>query len=189
MTQAAASPTESAPEKSEPAPVEWAPEHQMANMLGLCEAQMESALQESAMAVDALILAFTGLAATTRDVASHAEGLPDDLRSRDTRELDMQVAAISQQMNSAVIAFQFYDKLTQRLDHVRYSLSTLALFVCNPAQSGAPDQWRRLHNSLRRLYRTKEEQAIFQTMMDGADEPVVAISAPAQTKIGEVELF
>jgi hypothetical protein len=41
----------------------WSPEQQTAHMLDLCEAQMEAALQESDLAVDALVQAFTSMVA------------------------------------------------------------------------------------------------------------------------------
>ena len=171
----------------------FTPELQMANMLGLCEAQMESALQESDKAVDALIQAFTCLVDTTRSVNALTEQLPTELRETVATGLNQQVEAITKQMASAVIAFQFYDKLTQRLGHVRYSLSTLALFVCDRSQAASPDQWRRLMNTLRRLYRTEEERQIFQTMMDGISsenaQAAAALNETEKFKAGEIELF
>jgi hypothetical protein len=170
----------------------FTPELQMANMLGLCEAQMESALQESDQAVDALIKAFTNLVEATRSVSAFANDLPPDLRDTISKDLDQKVAAISKQVGSAVMAFQFYDKLTQRLGHVRYSLSTLALFVCDRTKSTQPEQWKRLLNTLRRLYRTEEELQIFQTIMDGIGEHAEELPAPAvqdEARAGEVELF
>jgi len=173
----------------------FSPELQIANMLGLCEAQMESALQDSDKAVDALVQAFTCLVDTSRSVKSLTEQLPAEYRESVSAGLNQQVEAITKQMASAVIAFQFYDKLTQRLGHVRYSLSTLSLFVCDRTQTANPDQWRRLMNTLRRLYRTEEERQIFQSMMDGmADEPTVKVAAlkeetVAGAQVGEIELF
>jgi hypothetical protein len=169
----------------------FTPEMQMANMLGLCEAQMESALQESDKAVDALIKAFTCLVEATRSVSTLTESLPQEIKATLASGIDDQVAAISKQMGAAVMAFQFYDKLTQRLGHVRYSLSTLALFVCDRTQSTQPDQWKRLLNTLRRLYRTEEERQIFQMIMDGIanDSSAVALPVPEETAAGEVELF
>jgi hypothetical protein len=169
----------------------FTPELQMANMLGLCEAQMESALQESDQAVDALVKAFTMLVDATRSVETLTEKLPNGVKENIANDLDQQIAAISKQMGAAIMAFQFYDKLTQRLGHVRYSLSTLALFVCDRSQTNQPDQWNRLLNTLRRLYRTEEERQIFQMIMDGiasegAQLPPVAST---ETKAGEVELF
>lgn len=169
----------------------FAPELQMANMLGLCEAQMESALQESDRAVDALIKAFTSLVEATQSVGTLTDRLPAAVKESLTRDLDQQVATITKQMGAAVMAFQFYDKLTQRLGHVRYSLSTLALFVCDRAQANEPDQWRRLLHTLRRLYRTEEERQIFQMIMDGIAAEAESFKLPKteETQAGEVELF
>ena len=169
----------------------FTPELQMANMLGLCEAQMESALQESDKAVDTLIQVFTSLVDATRAVSACTEKLPPELKASLATDIDSQVAAIAKQMGAAVMAFQFYDKLTQRLGHVRYSLSTLALFVCDRNQTAQPEQWKRLLNTMRRLYKTEEERQIFQMIMDGiaSDNPTPAPLAAEEAKAGEVELF
>lgn len=171
--------------------VPFAPEMQMANTLGLCEAQMESALHESDKAVDALVQVFTCLVEATRSVSALTDNLPAEVKGTLAPDFDQKVAAISKQMGTAVMAFQFYDKLTQRLGHVRYSLSTLALFVCDRDQTNQPDQWARLHNTLRRLYRTEEERQIFQMVMEGianenVEPPQGSVSEAAA---GEVELF
>ncbi len=176
------------PERDAATTVTFSPEMQMANMLGLCEAQMDSALQESDQAVDALVAAFTGLADATRAMSTLTENLPDDVKERLGGDLDQHVAAITKQMGSAIVAFQFYDKLTQRLGHVRYSLSTLALFVCDRSQSNQPEQWKRLLNTLRRLYRTEEERQIFQSVIDGIASEAAA-TAKEDVRAGEVELF
>ena len=170
---------------------EWTPEMQIAQMLDLCEAQMESAVQESDKAVDALIKAFESLVDTTRSVGAAADKLPPEIKSC-VGVIEGQVQEISRQMASAVVAFQFYDKLTQRLGHVRYSLSTLAMFVCDRTQTEKRDQWHRLFTTLRRLYRTEEERQIFQLMADGmsseeARKRVHENHAPCAA--GDIELF
>ena len=182
----------------DPSPVPedgWTAERQIAKMLGLCETQMESALQESDQAVDALVQAFTSLVDSTRQVGALAESLSTQTAASDeAKRLQEQLAVISKQMASAVIAFQFYDKLTQRMGHVRYSLSALALFVCNHTQMHQPDQWQRLLGQLRRLYRTEAEREVFQMVMDGDDASFVAAAAPTAFPppaivAGEIELF
>jgi hypothetical protein len=175
-------------------PADWTPERQMAQMLGLCEAQMDSAQQESDQAVDVLVQAFTALAETTRSVGALAEGLAAQSVAKQDPQLQEQLKLLSGQMASAVVAFQFYDKLTQRLGHVRYSLSALALFACNATQTQQPEQWQRLLGTLRRLYRTQEERAVFQNVMD-TDEAAL-MEATSTTLIalkpafaGDIELF
>lgn len=148
----------------------WAPEREIAHTLELCEAQMEAALGESDSAVDDLVSAFSGMAQNASAARAALERLPAQQRAQlaDVDVLREKLTAVESQMASAIVAFQFYDKLSQRLGHVRYSLSTLAMFVCDPVQSGQREQWQRLFNTLRRLYRTEEERHIFQLMIEGA---------------------
>jgi len=147
---------------------------------------MESALNDSDVAVDTLVQAFTALAESTRTITAVTQAMPPEAKALLGDSLQQQVDGIARQIANAVVAFQFYDKLTQRLGHVRYSLSTLALFVCDRAQTAEPDQWDRLLKTLRRLYRTEEERQIFQMIMDGAPS-----DGSPQTKDpnSEVELF
>lgn len=157
---------------------EWTPEQQIANMLALCEAQIEAALSESDIAVDALIKSFGALADLTAAGQAGAEA-----------------QAMSKQIADAVVAFQFYDRLTQRLGHVRYSLTTLAQFVCDRSQSGEREQWRQLFMELRRQYRTQEERQIFQLMVEGMPAEAARSQAQQTTQslrresAGDIELF
>ncbi len=174
---------------------DWTPEGQLGLMLGLCEAQMDSALQESDQSIDALVAAFTSLVDTARTVSSLTGNLPDDAQAQLDPSFHEQIATFQKQMAAAVVAFQFYDKLSQRLGHVRYSLSTLAQFACSRSQMQQPEQWTRLHSTLRRLYRTQEEREVFQLVMEGDGSGFVHASpAPVSTgndraKAGEIELF
>jgi hypothetical protein len=170
----------------------WTPEQQIARMLALCEAQMESALSESDIAVEALIKSFAGLIEAGQALGSLNEKTPADAAGADlARQLD----ALRKQTAAAVVAFQFYDKLTQRLGHVRYSLSALAMFVCDRAKSGEREQWKRLFSTLRRLYRTEEEHQLFKLMVEGAsaEEAREHIQQSTQTlraaPTGEIEIF
>jgi hypothetical protein len=169
---------------------DWTPEQQVAHMLELCEAQMESAMAEADNAVDTLVQAFSAVAESTRALRALAQ---DPAAGAGT--LTRQIEEMSAHTAKAVVAFQFYDKLSQRLGHVRHSLTTLALFVCDPKQARERSQWRRLFATLRRLYRTEEERQIFRMMVDGksVDEAREHIHMTTQTlriqPSGEVELF
>jgi hypothetical protein len=163
----------------------WTPEQQIARLLSLCEAQMESALSESDVAVDELIKSFKGLIEAGQALGSQVE----------STDLAQQLDALRKQTAAAVVAFQFYDKLTQRLGHVRYSLSAMAMFVCDREKSSERDQWRRLFSTLRRLYRTEEERQLFKLMVDGATAEQAREHIQQSTltlraaPTGEIELF
>jgi hypothetical protein len=170
----------------------WTPEQQIARMLELCEAQMESALSESDVAMEALVKSFAGLIEAGQALGSLGE---KTLPEAGPADLASQLDVLRKQTAAAVVAFQFYDKLTQRLGHVRYSLSALAMFVCDRSKSIERDQWKRLFTTLRRLYRTDEELQIFKLMVDGAsaEEAREHIQQTTQTlraaSTGEIEIF
>jgi hypothetical protein len=170
----------------------WTPEQQIARLLSLCEAQMESALSESDVAVEALVKSFAGLIEAGQALGSLNEQAPADAGAAD---LAQRLDALKKQTAAAVVAFQFYDKLTQRLGHVRYSLSALAMFVCDREKTGEREQWRRMFATLRRLYRTEEERQLFKLMVEGASaeearehiqQSTVTLRASAT---GEIEIF
>jgi hypothetical protein len=171
------------------APIAWTPEQQIARMLLLCEAQMESALSESDVAMDELIKSFKGLIEAGQALGTQSEA------TGEAADLAQQLDALRKQTAAAVVAFQFYDKLTQRLGHVRYSLSALAMFVCDREKAHERDQWRRLFSTLRRLYRTEDERELFKLMVEGAsaEEAREHIQQSTLTlragPTGEIELF
>src|ERR1044072_1095207 len=74
----------------------WTPEQQIARLLSLCEAQMESALSESDVAVEALVKSFGGLLEAGRARGTASEKTPADL----AQQLD----ALKQQTAAAVVA-------------------------------------------------------------------------------------
>lgn len=157
---------------------------------------MEAATRDSDAAVDNLAQAFTDLFNTVRKLSSlstETETANADRGATPTlEEVQARCAALSNQISSAVMAFQFYDKLSQRLGHVRYSLSTLALFICDPPNSQKPEHWEKLLGTLGRLYRTAEERAIFDALA-GSLSLTAAESQRGLEQIetggGSVELF
>ena len=155
---------------------------------------MEAATRDSDAAVDNLAQAFTDLFNTVRKLSALSEEAPNvhENFAPKLEEVQERCAALSKQISSAVVAFQFYDKLSQRLGHVRYSLSTLALFICDPPNSQKPEHWEKLLSTLGRLYRTAEERAVFDAVAGSlslaASESQHGL-ARIETGGGSVELF
>jgi hypothetical protein len=169
-------PVENRAAGSAPAPKkpEYSREQQLALMLDLFSAQMDAALQEAEESVEKLTRAFSGLM---------GEGSAEDATA----------ATTAQHARDAIVAIQFYDRLAQRLGHVRYSLSTMAMFVCTPANGNAQsDPWNRLHNSLRKLYSSEEERALFELILSGASAEEARVRAADRNRAAmanNIELF
>lgn len=171
----------------------WSPQQQTARMLALCEAQMEAATHDADVAVDTLAQSFTELVNTVRNLGSLSQQIANEgAESPRLAEVQQRCDTLSKQIASAVVAFQFYDKLSQRLGHVRYSMSTLALFICDPPNSQKPEHWEKLLSTLGRLYRTTEERAVFDALAGSLS--LTAAESQRELKrvnsaAGSVELF
>lgn len=190
------SPDNVAVTNGQPAPANWSPQQQTARMLALCEAQMEAATQDSDLAVDTLINSFSDLMNLVRELnaeSAHNHGDTQTIKFASEEEMKQRYQQLMRQVNNAIVAFQFYDKLSQRLGHVRYSLSTLALFVCDRLNSQKPEHWDKLVTTLGRLYRTAEERAIFDSIAgtlaitpnNDKPKPISQTASPE----GSIELF
>jgi ribosomal protein L16 Arg81 hydroxylase len=171
----------------------WTPEQETALLLDLCEAQMEAAMRDSDQSVDHLVKAFTDMVDASRAMSELASKLPPAHTDASAEELNRHAALVAKQINEAIVAFQFYDKLTQRLGHVRHSLTTLALFVCNRKHAQQRDHWHKLLTSLRRLYRTQEERVVFDLVAEGATADAVRAAVNhdenKHSEASSVELF
>ena len=55
-------------------------------------------------------------------------------------------------MQEGIVAFQFYDKLSQRLSHVSHALGALAELVGDNARLYNPNEWSRLQGKIRARY-------------------------------------
>jgi len=166
-----------------------------AHMLKLCAAQIEDALKECDTAVEKLLEAFGAVIDDAQWFWRHASEAPsgriiapDDPTV--TTETTARSARLVARANAAIQALQFHDRLTQRLGHVRHSLGCLGEFVTDHDRSSQPDHWEQLLKDLGKLYRTREEVAIFEAFerapADRRQRRSDALPAPPAS---EIELF
>jgi len=154
------------------------------NMLTLCAAQIDGALGDCDAAIERLLEAFTTIVEDSQWLRRKAAGLKAE-DPQAAAELDMRSNRLVAKANAAIQALQFHDRLTQRLGHVRHSLHSLGESVTDAERSARQEDWQELHTRLGRMYRTREEVAIFETVM--GTRHATAAAPPAATS--EIELF
>jgi len=139
--------------------------------LDLTVTQLELALRESEPSVGAIATAIGELAA-------------------DARELERFLPDVGPRLREAVVALQFYDRLSPRLPHARDGLMLLAGALQNPTTGDAA--WVALHERVRRQYSMEQERQIFELARMGAApeefSKVLAAHAP-EAGANRVELF
>jgi len=149
---------------------EWTQVRETVRMLFLAVAQIEIALGESDDSIEHLTSAFTRMMAHEQAIAEAVERLPDSPETRNLRdEIRERAQLVSGDMQGAIVAFQFYDKLTQRLGHVVSSLEAMSELVSDPQRLHDPRQWQQLQQQIRSRYSMREERELFDHIMQDGD--------------------
>lgn len=153
-------------------------------VLNLSVAQIELSITDGDNSVNTLIDSFTYM-------STHIEGIEESSRliaemSGDVEGIEeynasllLQTNELAIKMQQAIIAFQFYDKLSQRLGHVSQGLSGLADIVSHKMHAQDERQWQAFKESVRKGTTMKEEEELFELIFDQA--------MPAEEAINEMK--
>jgi len=147
--------------------LDWSQLKETILMLNLSVAQIDQSMNEGNASVDTLASSFTSLATNLSDIQSSIENMKDDNFDKTKLIVQGSAATALDKVHAAIIAFQFYDKLTQRLDHVSTSLSALTTLIGNPASLYSPPEWQSLQQTIRSRYTMEEERQMFDKVLSG----------------------
>ena len=165
--------------------VDWTQVKETVRMINLAVAQIEVSMNEGDDSVDTLTKAFTEMAARVQVIEQHTKE-----SNSDTKSITEQCDAISAEMQHAIIAFQFYDKLTQRLSHVSESLESLAGLVGDEERLSQPKEWTRLQEQIKSKYTMPAEHHMFEMVMqDMSIKDILKQALQADTSDDDIELF
>jgi hypothetical protein len=143
--------------------LDWSQVRETILMLNLAVAQIEVALRDSGGSVDVLTNTFTGMYGNLMALVEAAHSLPDTPVKEAIQASGM---AVSAQMQHAIVAFQFYDRLSQRLSHATHSLDDLTAIVSDPARLYNPFAWHALQQKIRSRYTMEDEKLMFDTLIE-----------------------
>jgi len=98
---------------------------------------------------------------------------------------------VEHRMQEIVIAFQFYDKMSQRLNHVGASLGSLTEIIGDDHRLYHPDAWLALQSYIRSKYTMKEEIEMFDAVLRGCsvDEALKLVADVVRDSEDDIELF
>jgi hypothetical protein len=75
---------------------------------------------------------------------------------------------INSEIQNSVVAFQFHDRISQRLHNVTNALHSLSDLINSIERMGDPDEWRQLQNTIKQSYSMESERLMFEHIMLGA---------------------
>lgn len=172
--------------------LDWSQVRETVLMLELGAVQIESAMKDSNTSVEVLTDSFTSMAGYMRMITDTVQALPNNDECRAAREnLLGSTEHVSSMVHQAIIAFQFYDKLVQRLAHVCHGMGLLSSLVADKSRLYNPGEWVALQNEIRAKYSTREEVAMFEAVMAGVpvNEAIEQFMSEMKDKGDEIELF
>ena len=123
-----------------------------------------------------------------RAIESSAEQLEN---SETKTEIQHHSALVGNKSQAAIIAFQFYDRLSQRLKHVSKSLAALTDLVSDTERFVDNKEWTNLQETIRSKYTLDADKKMFDDLMDGKTIEEI-IKQAEQTKTDsddDIELF
>ncbi len=149
---------------------DWSHIRETVNMLYLAVCQIETTLADSNNSVDTLTASFTALATHTNSVSEEVQKLTEPTELEAFKE-DITDTAKELQTNisASVQAFQFYDRVCQRLDHVARSLESVSGILECDEKIVSPNEWKTVQESIKSSYTMEAERIMFEFIMRGGN--------------------
>jgi hypothetical protein len=146
--------------------LKWEELHKAILALNLSVAQIDLSMTEGSYSVDALIDSFNFMREGLENMRGH-------IMNDDASELSGLKAhvlaesnALSDKVTSSIIAFQFYDRLSQRLHHVSDSLSILADIMGSKDKPVDDVVWQAFIEKMAKYAAMREEHELFDLIFE-----------------------
>ena len=176
--------------------LDWSQVRETVLMLELAAGQVDAAMSDSGTSVNVLTDTFMALAETLQRIDVSVAALPDAIGNGDVKaRIQEDTQFVTDKVRQAIVAFQFYDKLAQRLDHVCHSLAGLSQLVADKSRLYSPVEWTRLQGEIIAKYTMIEERAMFDAVLHGVpvqqalDNYMAERKEKVESSGGDIELF
>lgn len=169
--------------------LDWSQIRETIKLLTVSVAQVEGSMKAGDESVNALADSFTRMIEDMHNIHTILSSLQP---SADRDNALMHCEATQQRINAAIVAFQFYDRLQQCLQHVSNNLRGLSVIIDTPHRLYNPMEWHKFQESIRSQYTMESEKVMFDAIHQGKTiDEALALYAQAcqQSDSEEIELF
>jgi len=171
--------------------LDWSQVKETVKLLTASVTQVECCMRDGDSSVNTLTESFTSM-------VSHVNAISNVLNSmescEDKDEAIKHCLATSEQIQSSIMAFQFYDRLQQSLSHVVASLKGLSDLVENPERLYNPNEWQNFRDKIRSRFTMESEKVMFDAILQGKTiEEAISLAnevdQASNDEDDEIELF
>ena len=147
--------------------LDWSQIRETITMLALAVAQVESSMTDGAQSVHTLTETFTRMAGYVTSIQDITQKVTPDNIDKFKAAIANTTGNLETDVYGAVIAFQFYDRISQRLDHVCSSLDRLGVLISNPESLYNPAHWKSFQDDIKGSYTMESERIMFEHILRG----------------------
>ena len=167
----------------------WSEIRETILMLDFAVARMSHAMSDGNDSVDTLIESFTHMAKEVESIQDTANSLNENEQKETMLK---QCTSIHNNMNQAITAFQFYDRLSQRMQHITNSLDSMSNLITQEDQRIDCEKWQDLKSMIRANYTLESDKRMFESLLSGTSVSEIinqAAQSANSSEVGEIELF
>ncbi len=174
--------------------LDWSQVRETILMLNLSMAQVELAMHDSTSSVGELTDSFTSISGALSAIHEVANKLPDTPEVQPAKsEIDNLVGEVRGKIGQAIVAFQFYDRMSQRLSQVCRNLEDLGVLVNEPSRLYNPYAWVALQQKIRSKFVTEDDKYMFDKLLETRDVKLALDELVRRKRVqkpdGDIELF
>lgn len=168
--------------------LDWSQVRETIKLLNVSAAQVDIILQESESSVNTLTESFTDIVESMQTISNHLR----DLEASGMKDEVLDCCSETQsKIQAAIIAFQFYDRMQQCLQHVTSNLRGLSKLVEAPERLYNPAEWHNFQKQIRSRYTMESEKMMFDAILQGKSvaDAIEAKNALQKSQSDDIELF
>lgn len=147
---------------------DWSHIKETVNMLYLAICQIQATMDDSNKSVDTLTHSFAAIANHSAEVGNQIEKIkhPDEIAEL-KKDMIHTASEIKSNVAASIEAFQFYDRVCQRLDHVAQSLENVSSLMEDENDVHSPKAWLDIQEGIKNRYTMEAERIMFEFIMRG----------------------
>jgi len=164
----------------------WSQMRETITILNVAVARIEHAMIEGDDSFTSLSKSFVEMINSSEQITRDAKELED---SPIKKNIEENCQNISQRVGSSIVAFQFYDKLSQRMALVSKTLNSLTEILKDPSKTNEQEEWLNLQNTIRSKYTLDSDQKMFDDVLNGMPIKEALKVAVEKTTEDDIEFF
>lgn len=168
--------------------LDWSQIRETVKLLAISTVQVEGGLKVGDESVGVLAESFTSIVDDMNAIQEILMTLEPSIQREDALR---HCKSTQEKIYSSIVAFQFYDRLQQCLQHVSIGLKGLSSLIESPNKLYNPAEWHKFQEEIRSRYTMESEKVMFDAIVHGKsiEEALILAAEFKQQDDDEIELF